>query len=157
MTGLEIILTDSTNSAFQKLSSQLEEELYLRDGLMAEENRILNQVDELPTVLILFEHQIPVACGGFRKYNSYSAEIKRMYVAPAHRRKKRASLILHGLEDLASQMDFRFCMLETGRNQPEAIDFYQKNGYSQIQNFGKYAGHANSICFRKVLPAKSSE
>jgi hypothetical protein len=41
--------------------------------------------------------------------------------------------------------------LETGKRQVEAIEFYRKNNYSVIPNFGPYAGVAYSLCFEKSL------
>lgn len=42
-------------------------------------------------------------------------------------------------------------LLETGNNQPEAIALYHKNGYTQIEPFGRYVGNSNSVCFEKKL------
>jgi hypothetical protein len=44
-------------------------------------------------------------------------------------------------------------MLETGKNQPEAIRLYEKSRYKIIPNFGKYVNCENSICFKKELTA----
>jgi putative acetyltransferase len=55
------------------------------------------------------------------------------------------------LEEWAAEMDYRKCMLETGKNQPEAIAMYKKNGYAIIANFGQYVGIENSVCFEKGI------
>ncbi|WKZ38241.1 MAG: hypothetical protein QY332_09890 [Anaerolineales bacterium] len=39
-----------------------------------------------------------------------------------------------------------------GKKQPEAIEFYKKNGYKVIPNYGQYAGVENSMCFEKSIP-----
>lgn len=150
-TDTELILTDSTHEEFQLLSSELEKELYLRDGDLADINFELNKIDLLPNVVLLFIEDIAVACGAFKEYDPKTAEIKRMYVVPSHRRNNLASKILIELESLAKSQLYKYVLLETGKNQPEAIAFYLKHGYSQIENFGKYKDSVNSICFKKWL------
>ena len=53
MSNIELILTDSSNEEFQKLSSELERELYLRDGDVADINSELNKIDFLQNVIDL--------------------------------------------------------------------------------------------------------
>ncbi len=151
MPDTELILTDSDHEEFQKLSSELEKELYLRDGDLADINLELNKIDDLQNVILLFINDEAVACGAFREYDSKTAEIKRMYVMPLHRRNNLASKILGELELLAKSQLFKSILLETGKNQPEAIAFYLKHGYTQVENFGKYKESVNSVCFKKYL------
>jgi putative acetyltransferase len=42
-------------------------------------------------------------------------------------------------------------VLETGHRQPDAVRFYEREGYSSIPKFGYYIDSANSLCFEKVL------
>ena len=42
-------------------------------------------------------------------------------------------------------------ILETGKRQKEAVQFYKKNKYTIIPNFGQYKNVENSICFIKQL------
>ena len=146
-----LIHTDSNHLAFQQLSFLLERELYLRDGDLAEANFELNKIDFLPVVVLIVEDELPIACGAYRKYTDEVVEIKRMYVIPDHRRHKFASKILSELELLAKSDGYQYSLLETGKNQPEAISFYLKYGYKPIERFGKYRQNANSVCFKKSL------
>jgi GNAT superfamily N-acetyltransferase len=151
MTDAEIIFTDSGNKDFLSLAAQLESELYARDGDMAEENAALNKIGHLPNVALLFLHGRAIACGGFVEYDHESVELKRMYVIPAGRNRNFASMILHALESAARQQGYKYCILETGLNQPEAIAFYQKYKYRETAKFGKYKDSLNSVCFFKAL------
>lgn len=141
----------SQHPDFQMLATELELDLKIRDGenhaLYAELNRIEG---DLKTV-VAYEQQEPVGCGAFYQYDAGSIEIKRMYVRPSHRNKGIAVAILHELENWSRTLEYTVCLLETGKNQPEAIAFYHKNGYTNIPNFGKYIGSPNSVCFRKFL------
>lgn len=151
MPVFQTLFTDSNHEEFQRLSGELEKELFLRDGDLAQINFELNKIDSLPTVILLVSNSSATACGAFLKYDIDSVEIKRMYVLPEFRRNKLASKILSELELMAKEAGYKYSLLETGRNQPEAISLYLKQGYREIPNFGKYAESVNSICFRKSL------
>ena len=148
---IQLIHTNSAHAAFQRLSSELERELFLRDGELAGVNHELNRIDFLEAVVLALVNDAAVACGGFRKYNNESIELKRMYVVPSFRRRNLASRILVELEAMASSKGYHSCILETGMNQPEAIMFYRKHGYSQTEKFGIYRKSSNSVCFSKTI------
>ena len=59
--------------------------------------------------------------------------------------------ILKELELWASELNYSECILETGKNQPEAIRLYQKAGYAIIKNYGQYENIENSICMTKAI------
>ncbi len=50
-----------------------------------------------------------------------------MFVHPDHRKKGFASAILKELEIWAKEIGYAYTILETGKNQPEAINLYQKS------------------------------
>lgn len=80
-------------------------------------------------------HEIqPVACGGLRTLDpgTHTAEIKRMFVAPAHRGHGYGSRVLAALEDAARTGGARRIVLETGARNLEALALYQQAGYEPI-------------------------
>lgn len=93
----------------------------------------------------------PLGCGGLRRLSATTAEIKRMYVVPAARGTGTSVAILRALEAEARQLGLAELVLETGTLQPEAIRFYEREGYSRTPNFGPYVGEALSVCFARVL------
>lgn len=101
----------------------------------------------------------PVASGGWRLREAGSdpelragdAEIKRMYVADAHRGRGFARLVLADLEAAAAAAGCRRVVLETGSRQPEAIALYRGAGYLPIAPFGVYREHPSCRCFAKPL------
>lgn len=95
----------------------------------------------------------PVGCGALRRFDDHTAEIKRMYVAPAGRRKGIARRILGELERHAQAFSYRAIRLETGIRQPEAQRLYESLGYRRIAAFGPYVGNPTSICYERVLHA----
>jgi GNAT superfamily N-acetyltransferase len=74
-----------------------------------------------------------------------------MFVKKEYRGTKTASSILNSLEAWASEEGFIKCILETGNNQIEAINFYKKSGYKSISNYGHYAQMEGSNCFEKLV------
>lgn len=92
-----------------------------------------------------------VGCGGLRFLPDGAAEIKRMYVDPAARGTGVATRILRVLEDHARRRDVGTLLLETGTAQPEAIRFYQREGYRRIAGFGPYRDQPLSVCFARDL------
>ena len=93
----------------------------------------------------------PVGCGAIRRIDDTTAEIKRMYVAPAGRRRGIARRILAELERRAADFAYRTVRLETGIHQHEAIGLYESAGYRRIPAFGHYVGSAISVCYEKAL------
>ena len=97
----------------------------------------------------------PVGCGALRQIDEDTAEIKRMYVAPAGRRQGMARRILIELERRALSFGYRAIRLETGIRQPEAQHLYESLGYQRIAGFGPYIGNPTSVCYEKVLLSSS--
>ena len=92
-----------------------------------------------------------VGCGGLRFLEPGVAELKRMYVHPGHRGTGAATAILRNLEARARDAGVWRLVCETGTLQPEAIRFYQREGYERIDNFGPYRGASQSVCFARTL------
>jgi GNAT superfamily N-acetyltransferase len=92
-----------------------------------------------------------VGCGALRPLEANIAEIKRMYVAPAGRRRGIARQILLELERRAVEFGYHALRLETGVRQPEAQRLYESVGYRPIAAFGPYVGNPTSVCYEKRL------
>lgn len=148
---LQLTRTNSANTDFLQLVELLDEDLRIRDGDDHAFYAVLNKTNTLNHTLVAYENEIPVGCGAIREYATGIVEIKRMYVLPEKRNRGIASAILKELECWAAELGYEKCILETGKNQPEAIAMYKKNKYTIIPNFGKYQGVENSVCFEKKL------
>lgn len=143
--------TNSKDPDFVSLVAQLDALLAERDG---EENAYysqFNKIDQLNQVVVIYDDQLPVACGAIKVFNEKAMEVKRMYTVPANRGKGLATRVLTELETWAAELGFPKCVLETGKRQPEAIALYEKNGYLRTPNYGQYIGIDNSVCFEKSL------
>jgi GNAT superfamily N-acetyltransferase len=85
--------------------------------------------------LVGFHEGEPVCAGGIKRIAPDAAEIKRMYVVPASRRRGVARTLLGALEDAAREHGYAFVRLDTGSLQPGAMALYASEGYSEIGNF----------------------
>jgi len=92
-----------------------------------------------------------IGCGALRRLDATTAEIKRMYVVPASRGSGVATGLLHALEAAALDRGWPMLRLETGPAQPDAMRFYEREGYAQIPLFGRYAGSDRSACYERSL------
>jgi GNAT superfamily N-acetyltransferase len=92
-----------------------------------------------------------IGCGALRLLDAHTAEVKRMYVAPAGRRQGVARRILMDLERRAREFGYCAIRLETGIRQPEAQRLYESLGYQRIAAFGPYAGNPLSVCYEKII------
>ena len=100
-----------------------------------------------------------VAMGGWRRRPDLAdrfdgegvAEVKRMYVAPAGRRRGYARQLLGFLEESARRAGVGRFVLETGTMQPDAIALYEAAGYLPTIRFGHYADSPLSRYYAKRL------
>lgn len=82
-------------------------------------------------------------------------EVKRMYVQPSARGQGLAAQIMGALEAAARARGCTALMLETGPMQPDAIAFYQRQGFSRRGRFGDYPDHPLSVFMGKTLAKPS--
>jgi GNAT superfamily N-acetyltransferase len=101
---------------------------------------------------------VPVATGAWRRRTDVealgstdSAEIKRMYVAPAGRGQGLARAMLAHLEETAAAAGAAVMILETGTGQPEALALYASSGYQPIPGFGHYRHSPLNRCLARTL------
>jgi putative acetyltransferase len=147
----DIRRTDSNNIDFRALVALLDQDLAIRDGADHGFYAQFNKVDSIRNVVVCYVDDQPVACGAFKPYDEKKVEIKRMYVSPALRGQGIGGAVLKELEQWAAELNYKACVLETGKKQPEAIHLYQKSGYSIIKNYGQYENVENSVCMEKHL------
>ena len=95
----------------------------------------------------------PIGCIGLVPTGRNLAEIKRLYVTPAARRKGLARGLVAALEETASAAGVTCLQLETGRAQGAAILLYEAMGYRPIPAFGAYLESPESLCYEKIIPA----
>ncbi len=97
----------------------------------------------------------PVGCGGLRRVDMTTGEIKRVWTAPSARGLGVARKMLRMLEAEAHAMGIETLRLDTNRALTEAHALYRSEGYAEVERFNDnpYAHH----WFSKRLQRSKSE
>lgn len=108
-------------------------------------------VDPLARFVVAYVMGEPVGCGALTRVDDTTAEIRRMYVLPAHRRTGVARRILAALVRRAVEHPFEQVILETGTRQNAAIKLYESSGFERTEPYGEYVDNPYSVCLFKRL------
>jgi GNAT superfamily N-acetyltransferase len=147
----KLIRTNSENKCFQELVLELDRDLAKKNGETNDFFAQYNKIDLIKNVVVAFNNSLPVGCGAMKEFDKSTMEIKRMFVPIEMRGKGVAVKVLNDLENWASELGYKKCVLETGDKMLEAIGLYKKSGYKIIKNYGQYENVKSSICFEKEL------
>ncbi|QUQ66142.1 GNAT family N-acetyltransferase [Kutzneria sp. CA-103260] len=141
-----------TDPAGVHLRAKQRAEVLERYGGVDTEPGVHPSADDIAVFLIAFDDAgMPLGCGALRQLDVTSAEVKRMYVEPQARGTGVATAVLRALEQAAVDRGWTTVRLETGAAQPDAIRFYEREGYRPIPNYGDYIGFELSLCYERVL------
>jgi len=143
--------TSSSATDFQNLVVLLDIDLKIKDGEEHDFYAQFDKLDNIKNVVICYQESVAIGCGAFKEYDTNTVEIKRMFVHPDFRGKGVASAVLKELEIWAEETNYTACILETGKNNPEAVGLYHKSGYAIIPNYDQYENVANSVCMKKFI------
>lgn len=127
-------------------------ELDARYGTSNHEPCTVPSADDISVFVVARDdNAVGIGCGALRRLSDDEAEIKRMYVIPPERGRGASVSILRKLEESARKLGFRVLKLETGSAQPDAVRFYEREGYSKIDPYGAYVDEPTSLCYSKTL------
>ncbi|MDQ0791390.1 GNAT family N-acetyltransferase [Streptomyces sp. B3I8] len=140
---------DSADGA--RLRAAMEKELAARYGIPDQETD--RPTAETVDVFLIARDAAGEAtgCGALRLLPDGTGEVKRMYVSPDARGTGVATALLRALEDHARQRGADTVQLSTGVEQPDAIRFYDREGYRRTDGYGPYRGHPMAVCFARRL------
>jgi GNAT superfamily N-acetyltransferase len=102
--------------------------------------------------IVAYEDGVALGCGGLKRLDERSAEIKRMFVAPAARGRGLARLILRELERIAAVRGYSLVRLDTGAAQPHALALYRSERYRAIADYN--GNPFATYWFEKPLPSR---
>jgi GNAT superfamily N-acetyltransferase len=150
MTETISIKITNPNEKVAAIIDELSANLYLRFGSDGKNSFTDWQQNNSKYVFVVAEikNEI-VGCGAIRPISETVGEVKRMY--SKYPRKKIGKTILAFLEDIASKSGYEELILETRIKNIEATQFYEKQNYKVIPNYGKYIDRPEAICFGKSL------
>ncbi|MCW8349145.1 GNAT family N-acetyltransferase [Vibrio sp. ZSDZ65] len=97
--------------------------------------------------LVIYQSEKAVACGSFRKHDSDTCELKRMY----SKYRGAGSYLITQLESCAVIKGYKRSVLSTRKVNDNAVCFYERHGYSKVSAYGKYVHASKSVCLGKSL------
>ncbi|WP_084125287.1 GNAT family N-acetyltransferase [Demequina sp. NBRC 110054] len=81
-------------------------------------------------------------------------ELKRLYVRPDHRGRGHSRALMGVAESVARRAGATRIVLESGDQQPEALQLYERVGYERITNYGTWKDDEGTLCYGRVLPTR---
>ena len=149
--NVKVVKTTSENPDFISLIKTFDTFLWERYPELKNDYWGNNLIEFNPNVVVVYLNEKAVGCGCFKKYNTNTVELKRMFVSQEARGLGLAQRIIKELEDEARTQGFETMILETLYKQIEAISLYQKVGFEIVENYEPYVGLANSVCMSKSI------
>ena len=77
--------TNSSNLDFQKLVTELDADLAIRDGADYSFYAQFNTIAAIQYAIVAYANEVPVGCGAIKPYADNCMEVKRMYVMATQR------------------------------------------------------------------------
>ena len=93
----------------------------------------------------------PVTGGAFCRFDSDTAELKRIWTDSRYRRRGHAKALLVALETEIAGRGYRRVYLTTGDRQPEAEALYLSSGYTRLAEPLPADGDVFPVVFQKAL------
>jgi ribosomal protein S18 acetylase RimI-like enzyme len=161
-TGVVVVRVPLDHADAQRLIEEVQQEYVVRYGGV-DVTPLDPAMFEPPrgSFFVAYRDGEPVATGAWRRRSDVevfgvreTAEIKRMYVAPAARGIGLARRMLAHLEVTAADSGAAAMVLETGTAQPEALGLYESSGYAPIESFGHYRAEPENRCYGLRLPRR---
>ncbi|GAA5059438.1 polar amino acid transport system permease protein [Thermocatellispora tengchongensis] len=145
-------LVGAEDAVVAPLLAGLHEEYTTRYGPNDELNRYPAREFAPPhgAFLVLVAGDETVAGGAFRRYDERTAELKRVWTHPGHRRRGLGAAVVRELEREAARRGYRRIYLTTGPRQPEAAALYLACGYEPLFDPHDRAG-LKALPFAKAL------
>lgn len=152
--AIEVRAADPAATIARKLVGAMEAEI---EATYADDDGSIHSVAADPDAmsppggafLVAYDGERPVGCGGLKRLDQRSCEIKRMYVLPELRGRGLAGRLLTALEARARELGYSRARLDTGTRQAASKHLYERSGYAAIPD---YNGNTQaSFWFEKEL------
>ncbi len=150
--SIQVILADGTHKDFIALTNLCSAEYDKVYGAEVMQNyHPLNTLENIFCTVLVYCNGVPCACGGIKRFDDNTVEIKRVFVLPSHRKQGLGELILRRLEEQAVAAGYKRAVLETAKDMTAAQALYRKLGFTFMTNYGPYKGDDLCVCMEKRL------
>lgn len=141
------------HSDFLQLCNELD--MFLNRAIGGEDKREkykkYNHLDTMDYVVIANDGQQTAGCAALRKYSETEIEVKRVFVKESYRGRGIGGQMLEHLIKRASEMDYKYMLLETGAFLASSVRLYKRYGFEQIENYGDYKNMPESFCMGRGI------
>jgi len=142
---LDFVWVNSDNVASVSDAKTLFEEYQLELGIDLCFQGFQEELAKLPgkygppggALLLVYEGDLPVACGAIRDLGDGYAELKRLYVRPAYRGVGLGKRITHALQDRARAFGYLILRLDTLRRLEPALTMYKSLGFEETAPYNE--------------------
>ena len=134
---------------YRRLAGMLDAYYYTLVGPIQDRYAEPNRPENMSGLAVVYENQTPIAIGAWKGLDGQTAEIKRIFVLPSHRRRGVATRLIPALEAHASGAGKRKFILETAKTTDASHKLYLSLGYRMADYYGSPAGEDNCLCFVK--------
>jgi GNAT superfamily N-acetyltransferase len=148
---IKFVRSNSEDKEFTRLITEFNAILTADYGVNQTDYDEQNIFPEPIDIVILYLDDIAVGCGGFKHYDSITAEAKRVYLQSEYRGQGLGRSIMQEIEKWIIEKGYKDVILETGDLQYAAIELYKRMGYFEIDKYGPYVDSPASVCFKKNL------
>jgi ribosomal protein S18 acetylase RimI-like enzyme len=150
--NIRIVDTDKSDPDFIALTKRFDEELnhIYGEDVMKNYNPH-NALDGIFHAVVIYCDGEPSACGGIKRFDDNSVEIKRIFVLSSKRKLGLGELVMQRLEELAITDGYKRAVLETADDMLAAQALYQKHGFKRMKNYGPYANDEHCVCMEKTF------
>jgi GNAT superfamily N-acetyltransferase len=87
--------------------------------------------------LVAYVDERPVGCGGLKRLDQRTAEVKRLFLNSSVRGRGLGHRLLEELERHASRLGYSRIRLDTGDKQPAALGLFRSCGYTEIADYNR--------------------
>lgn len=138
--GIDLRLADPASERAIELVHAMEDEI---ERTYADRSGSIHSVGASPEAMrqpagafiLIYDGEREIGCGGLKRLDERTCEIKRMYVEPGYRGRGLSRRLLVALEDAARELGYSMARLDTGDRQPGAKHLYESSGYEPIDNY----------------------
>ncbi len=148
---MELRFVGPASADYRMLTKKLDDYYFSLVGDVHARYANLNDPANMGCLIVAYEGNTPIGCGSWKKVDDQTAEVKRIFVEPAYRRRGVASAIIDLLESHIMATGFQKILLETARTTGDSKALYLSLGYTEIDYYGSPAGAENCRCFLKEL------
>src|SRR5687768_3700006 len=102
------------------------------------------------TLLIAYDESKAVGCVALRKWDSETAELKRMFVMQAYQGHKIGQRLLQQILDIAQELNYKKVRLDTLSTMKQALTLYRLYGFYEIPAY-RFNPMEGTVYMEKIL------